>query len=53
VALAVEIPDAIRILSLEIAKLPGQWDASSPLDTTKDIGINWARDYDPRLWRRT
>lgn len=43
VATPIEIPDEIEIAVISLGDLPQGWDASEPIDTTRDIGTNWAR----------
>ena len=44
IAIEIEIPDVLRILTLHLSALARGWDDPSPSDDTRDIGTNWVRE---------
>jgi RES domain-containing protein len=42
VATPIEIPDDIAVTVIPISDLPPGWNASPPIDATRQIGTNWA-----------
>ena len=44
IAIEIQIPDALRIRTIEVTALVRGWDDPNPSDVTRDIGTNWVRE---------
>jgi len=44
VATPIEEPDDLFVRVISIDNLPAGWDANEPLDATRDVGTNWAKE---------
>ena len=44
VATPIEVPDDLFVRVISIGNLPAGWDANEPLEATRDVGTNWAKE---------